>query len=382
MNNKPDIHLVLISDQAVPNITPILDERFKPKQVIMLVSPDKTAQAEQLANIYKPRGIKVSYWRIENPWHIEDIQERLLELMTRYETQSIALNVTGGTKPMAIAAYEIFRELDKAIFYIHPEQDRLIWLYPKNLPATDLADRIKLKEYLKAYGAHSVDSQNTTGVTASMRELTQELIHHIEQFSQPLSALNFLAGQAQNRLISPEINRDLNGNHAFWQLVDLFQQAGLLQLKDNKLYFENEDARFMVNGGWLEMYAYACCLNIKKQHGIQDVARSINITRQQGTKTIPNEIDVAFLHNNRLYIIECKTKAYSGNNPKHDEGAEILYKLDSLRDLLGGLQARAMLNSAKKIAPHNQNRANNLKLAYCVHNDLKNLEQRIIDWLQ
>ncbi len=33
----------------------------------MLNSPDKTTQAEQLANIYKPRGIKVSHWQIEPP---------------------------------------------------------------------------------------------------------------------------------------------------------------------------------------------------------------------------------------------------------------------------------------------------------------------------
>ena len=33
-------HLVLISAQPVPNFTPVLDERFRPEQVIMLVSPD------------------------------------------------------------------------------------------------------------------------------------------------------------------------------------------------------------------------------------------------------------------------------------------------------------------------------------------------------
>ncbi len=380
---NPGIHLVLISDQAVPNITPILDERFKPKQVIMLVSKDKQKQARQLERIYRPRGIQVTEWALDNPWDIEQIRDRVLELMADFEDKAIALNATGGTKPMSIAAFDVFRSLDKPIFYIHPEKDRLIWLHPGGGAATDLADRIKLKEYLIAYGAETVTPGYTEGVKQEIRALTKDLIDHISTYSDALSTVNYLAGRASPRqLTSPEIGKDKKGDHAFWRLIEQFQQAGLLTVKGNRLHFADEQARFLVNGGWLEMHAYACCLNIKKTYNIQDVARSIEISRQQGGSQVLNEIDVGFLRENRLHLLECKTKVYSGNNARHDEGADILYKLDSLRDLLGGHQARAMLVSAKKMQQHHRNRARELKIELCVHEDLKNLEQRIVEWLQ
>ncbi len=378
-----EIHLVLISDQAVPNITPILDERFKPKQVIMLVSKDKQKQAQQLERVYRPRGVKVRYSEIDTPWDIEKIRDHLLELMQDYENQSIALNATGGTKPMSIAAYEIFRALDKPIFYIHPEQDRLIWLYPADKPSTDLADRVKLKEYLIAYGAEQVNEQHKAGVRPPMRELTRELIHNIALYSNALSAINYYAGTTSSQtLISQEIGNNKRGDHTFWRLIDHFQQASLLRLEDNRLQFPNETARFMVNGGWLEMHVYACCLNLKKTYNIQDIARSIEVKYLQANNLVSNEMDIGFLHQNRLHLIECKTKVFSGNNARHDEGAEVLYKLDSLREKIGGHQARAMLVSVKKIKKHHQSRARLNQIRICAHTELKNIEQEIAEWLQ
>ena len=45
-----------------------------------------------------------------------------------------------------------------------------------------------------------------------------------------------------------------------------------------------------------------------------------------GTK---NEIDAAFLYNNKLYIIECKTAKMD------DKGTDVLYKIDTIRGYAG-----------------------------------------------
>ena len=380
MNN---VHLVLISAQAVPNITPILDERFRPSEVVMLVSKDMEQRANQLERIYRPRGIKVSRWPVDDPWDVEHIRNRVMELLDEYEQHGIALNATGGTKPMSIAAYEVFRTFDKPIFYIHPERDRLIWMHPGDRETVDLADRIKLREYLIAYGAHEVNEIHKGGVSSAVRALSAELIDHIDTYAPALSSLNWYAASADNRqLRSQELGRELKGNPAFWELLERFKEAGLLRHDENRLFFEDEDARFIVNGGWLELHAYACCLNLKKALGIQDVAQSVKVVRQQGSNKVSNELDVALLQDNRLYLLECKTKGFSGNDRKHDEGADVLYKLDSLRDLLGGLQAKAMLVSFKQLKKHHRHRAKELKIEYCCHQDLKFLEEKIGLWLK
>lgn len=373
-------HLVLVSAQAVPNFTPILDERFKPEEVIMLVTDDMRIFSESLERIYQPRGVKVSRWPINDPWDIEHIRHRIEALLVTKKNTDISLNATGGTKPMSIAAYEVFRENNLDIFYVHPEQDTLIWMYPKR-PSVDLADRIKLKEYLFAYGADKVKVQNKKGVDSSMRELSDELVSNIQRYESALSSLNYFAATADNpRLISAEIDKSFNGNYDFWDLVDLFRQAELLHRQGDRLRFPDKNARFLVNGGWLELYAYTCCLNLKKTSGIQDVSHSVEVSRKQGRNVVLNELDVALLKDNKLYVIECKTKRFSGNGKKHSKAADVLYKLDSITGILGGLYAKSMLVSYKKLQQHHRDRAKELEIELCCFQDLQFLQERIEKW--
>lgn len=382
---KINTHVILISSQPVPNLTPVLDERFRPQRVIMLVSDGMQTNAAALENVYRPIGIKVERYPVADPWDIMHISQLIesvvLEHLDRHPGEGIALNATGGTKLMSMAAFDIFRQLDLPIFYVHPEQDRLIWLHPEK-STVDLTDRIKLREYLIAYGATDIRQIHKTGVESKIRELTATLVQHIRHYAPALGSLNYLAAQAENaQLRSPDIGRELNSNHNFWALVELFEHAGLVSKQGSALVFAEENARFIVNGGWLELHAYACCLNLKKQLNIQDVSRGIEVERTQGARKVLNELDVALLKNNRLHLLECKTKRYSGQNIKHDEGAEVLYKLDSLKDLLGGLQARAMLVSFRELNKHNKARADELKIDYCCHHDLKFLQEKLHAWL-
>ncbi|WP_305908195.1 DUF1887 family CARF protein [Methylomarinum sp. Ch1-1] len=374
---KYQTHLVLISAQSVPNITPILDERFRPDRVVMLVSPDMRARADDLERIYQPRGVKVQRWFVDDAWDVEHIRNRVMELLTEYEQDDIVLNATGGTKPMSIAAYEVFRTFDKAIFYVHPEADRLIWMHPGDRDTVDLADKIKIKEYLQSYGAVAVDSYQG-GVSAELRELAGQLARNIEVFSDALGSLNFYAAKADNReCLSPEVKMD--GRHDFWKLIDLFEHAGLADKQGCRLRFRDEDARFIANGGWLESYAYACCLNIKKSRNLQDVGQSVVVEKANNVK---NELDVALLKDNRLHILECKTSQLSAKSPGGPKADQMLYKLGSIRDNLAGLQARSMLVSANPLKDAHLQRARELKIETCSHRELQFLEEKLGEWIK
>lgn len=379
---KETVHLVLISAQAVPNVTPILDERFRPERVIMLLSEDMAQRADALENVYRPRGVRVTRWPIGDAFDVEHIREQVLACLSSHEDAEVILNATGGTKPMSIAAYEVFRAFNRPIFYVHPEKDRLIWMHPGNQDSFDLADRIKLKEFLKTYGASHVEFYQG-GVSRKLRELCNTLIGNIERFEQALSSLNYYAAQTGGPPFrSPDIGTDMNKNHNFWRLVELFEQANLLQKDGAGLLFEDEQARFIVNGGWLECYAYACCLNIKKPSVLQDAAKSVVVEKDTGRGRVKNELDVALLKDNRLHILECKTERMSAAKAARVKSDAVLYKLDSIRDNLGGLQARAMLVSARRLKTHHLNRARTLKIALCCHSDLKYLEEKLNDWIK
>ncbi|MGH8557190.1 MAG: hypothetical protein ACRESZ_06950 [Methylococcales bacterium] len=50
-------HVILVSAQPTPNITPMLDRGIRPDQVIMIVSQDMHERADWLDDVLKPRGI-------------------------------------------------------------------------------------------------------------------------------------------------------------------------------------------------------------------------------------------------------------------------------------------------------------------------------------
>lgn len=369
-------HLILVSAQPIPNLTPILDEKLRPHKVVMLVSPDMQERSQALENIYKPRGISVERCLIDDPWDADHISDQVLNLLTHYPDGDIALNATGGTKLMSIAAYEVFRSEKLPIFYIHPEQDRLLWLSPKQ-PAIALTNRLKISDYLTAYGASSVEIADLTGVTAPLRQLTEQLLNNIDRYAGELGTLNYLAYQANNPQLTCQIEAGPQSRPQLWELLELFEAAGLCTISGHSLRFTDEIARFNANGGWLEMHTYACCLNLKKTCGLQDVASNIIINRQPaGRSLVKNEIDIGLIKSNRLHLIECKTQRF-----KEDKDADVLYKLDSLRDLMGGLQGRAMLVSFNDLDKPSRARAKELNIKLCCQTELKNLQQHLQRWL-
>lgn len=52
----------------------------------------------------------------------------------------------------------------------------------------------------------------------------------------------------------------------------------------------------------------------------------VQVYRKIGDREVRNELDVATIVNNKLHIIECKTKGM------REDGDDTLYKLESLRD--------------------------------------------------
>ena len=145
------IHVCLVSQEPTPNLTPVFDPALTPREVILVVTPEMERRADWLEAVLRPRRVKVSRWPIERAYDLEHVRDRLLALVATRAGDDLALNVTGGTKPMSIAAYEVFRAAERPVFYVDPVRDRVIWLHDPAGPrqAAMLADRIKLAAFLQ-----------------------------------------------------------------------------------------------------------------------------------------------------------------------------------------------------------------------------------------
>lgn len=198
--------------------------------------------ADWLEQTLRPRGIRVSRWPLAEPWDIIGIRDAMLALAVEHEDRELVLNVSGGTRPMSIAAYEVFRDLGLPIFYVHPGNDHLVWMVPKQRAAINLADRVKLEAFLQAHGARVEGELQRRGIPAGLRELGAELVQDVERLERPLATLNWLASMAERDLSVTLDERQLH-DRDLQQLLDRFALAGALDQQHQRLRFRNEAAR-------------------------------------------------------------------------------------------------------------------------------------------
>ena len=165
------------------------------------------------------------------------------------------------------------------------------------------------------------------------------------------------------------------------ELIDRFGAAGYVSREGDRLIFPGEDERFFVNGGWLELYVFDRLQHLRGElRAMQDLGRNVRVERDTRSGAIPNELDVAVLAENRLYLVECKTRQWHGgaNGP----GAESLFKLEALTDLLGGLQARGMLVSYQDLPDHDRRRAADLRIGVCAGPQIQRLGELLKKWIR
>lgn len=368
-----DVHVCLVSEQATPNFIPVLDQRFRPGEVILVVSPQMRERARWLKAVLAHRGVaRVTEHVIEDAWDIPRIHEALLNLAAIREGSDLALNVTGGTKPMAIAAQEVFHAAKLPIFYVHPARNEVVPLFSDE-PPFRIEERVQLADYLAIHGFREL-SRNRREHSESYILYAEEFVKEVRRFAGPLRTLNWLAGRAK-RTLRVELARH-SDDPRLGELLDKLERYGIARVERRELIFPDEAARFFVNGGWLELHIARVLDECAAEMGVQDCARSLEVESGGGAR---NELDVAFLAHNRLFLIECKTKRLDGMEIE-GPGTESLYKLDSLT-ALGGLNTRGMLVSYQPIEQRDRQRAADLGIRIVESEELRNLAEHLRKWV-
>jgi hypothetical protein len=102
---------------------------------------------------------------------------------------------------------------------------------------------------------------------------------------------------------------------------------------------------------------------------------------KKGKEPPTNEYDVVFIWDNKLYLIECKTKRFMGDDIKSSV-SEPIYKLDSLKDWAGGLYGQGIFISYKGLTQEMRERLEASRLKYCEGKDLVNLRERLVEWIK
>ncbi len=179
------------------------------------------------------------------------------------------------------------------------------------------------------------------------------------------------------------MSRDQLQDGELQNMLEDLQQQEVLTVSGNRVRFAGAEEHFFANGGWLEDYIYCQVQALRKElPQIQDVARSVKISYWDNDKQtkVENELDVVFLANNRLYVIECKTKVFKGDDI-NTEAQDALYKLATLTRQAGGREAKGLLATYHALRDIDKQRAPLLGVHVCDGPALKSVRSQIKMWL-
>lgn len=367
-----DIHICLVSDQPLANLLPLLDESLRPQTVYLIVTPSMQNQAKTISLFIRDLGCTVAEKHLPE-YDMQLLQQLMEEILSQNATQRVALNSTGGTKLMALAAFEVVWSRDQSVFYVDT-QNECLWDLTEPAQRFPLRDVMRVKNYLRAYG-YRVEEHNPVSIPPVWREVALKLVQQNNKFQDGIKKINYYAEACRNGLFTT-LPSNVASNRCMREVAKIFSEAGLLSLDDSgHMVFPDRKALEFVKGGWLEIYTQDVVQQLLKEQKVKDAMAGVVIRDSGGTH---NELDVVFSARNRLFMLECKTRNMSAVKVRVDE---TIYKLESIKHLVGGTFGRAMLVSYFPLQEADKMRCKSAKLAFVTGESLKDLKSRLCAWI-
>lgn len=336
------ILVCLVSQQAMANVIPALE--LRPEKVVLLSTSREINTAENIKKVLDSAGIETEIFHdLISPYNLDKIKLIIRKLFDEYK-DDITLNVTGGTKTMAISAFEIFKEKNKPVIYYDPEHHSIMSLTTGS-EQQKVKYKIDIKSYLSSYGYKILKEETNSG----RAELKEKFFSGFDEtrFIEFSLFLDYIRKSYQ--LNETRINRSITG-FTFTKNYDV------VRIIDDKseefLQFELLNFNY---GDWLEDFFY---LKLKKEN-YDDVKYAVKFE----SNGVRNEIDIMATKDCKLYLYSCK----SGKSEQKD-----LMEIDILRKLAGGIFGKAFFLSSSVLAEWSIQRAKMLNVNLLTGADIFN----------
>lgn len=151
---KP-VMICLIGEQPTPNLLPI--RACKPEEVCLVYTERTKAVGENLAKLLSQER----HFQVQ-AYNVAKIYEELATFVGKqnWASQDLLFNITSGTKPMSLAAFQLARQLGSRFVYLESEggKSRLDFYEftqsgeVRHLAAASANDLLSIDDYLNIHG--------------------------------------------------------------------------------------------------------------------------------------------------------------------------------------------------------------------------------------
>ncbi len=309
--------ITLIGGQILPVYLGIIEK--KPDVIHVLYSKDSKEQFLLLKNVLA--GKKIYSYQID-PFNYEEIKAKSEEIIFNNNKEDFELNITGGTKIMAIACQQVFNDLGFPIFYID-QKHILIDITDKK--SNLITTKTNIETFLKISGHTKYQISSLSDYTVDEIKLAEFILTQIN-FDWYKLALSKLS-QKGNSFNFKHKNITITYDGKIFDFNDgttnnSFTTKKALIISFSGLYWELLIAKAVSK--WSHLYEFKMSLKIKSK--VED---------QQDK----NEIDIVLNTGKNLIFIECKAG---------DVAQDDINKIKAVADLYGGIASRSILVSRKK----------------------------------
>jgi len=290
--------------------------------------------------------------REDSPSEIHDL---LKVIRKEHLNDELVVNLTGGTKPMCIGAYEFSKEFNLRTLYV-PEGNQREAVDLLRGSTVDLKHRLSTAEFLEGYGfsiLNPADLEGSRERAENLFDLAALLTANSEDH-----ALRGMLGKIQS-LMQEKRETDRKG----------WNREGLILTEDSNVHLENETLRSRIAevlgletegsiflgrlekhrveflaGKWLEVFVWGMLKPFLEDERIWDLNQGVRVGVAHPTerRIFPgedNDLDVAFMMNQSLCIVECKT----GGQEHDPAGKDVLYKIEAIKSGLRALRVKTYL---------------------------------------
>ena len=336
------VWICLAGEQPLPNVLPLL--AHLPETVVFFHTDLKASfeAAKRCAKFMEARGVVVRTVPTSASEPAKVAEDVLAEAV-KHDFSRVLLNYTGGTKPMSLAAYNAVPPHVPRIYFdlrngIMLNQTRF---EPLALPTLGVEDMLAL---------HADVTVELTGIVPPPSEASSDLLSR--WIKENPSYLGQMMSYRQKHLQKfhnkhgwsnlpgplPIPFQDKHPERA--QELELAMRAdGILEPRDG-FFPSNPGGLNYLHGLWWEQVVARRIMEGFKQHGIDgstvNLRTNLNIRWAKETASAPNELDIAFVFRNRLYLVSCTTATESETEKRR-------IQVEAFADRLGGHFAKAML---------------------------------------
>jgi len=366
-------HIGFLASPNTELLTPLLDGRLQVSTLTVLCENSELEHLQHLAGIATEAGVTVRHWPLQDDCQPSQIAGELEALLDECGQEKMVFNLSGATPAQAAVAALLAGQRDLPAFLVHPESDVLHWITaPAEFTDFNVADRLKLDDWLQARGfsvlktdfrrGERVPPNRLIGAVA-MCELVIERRQLYFQLKKALQEINSTTPHSHTRIAAPErINLLPLENH------------GLIQLHtDGAISTPSFEAHRFLQGGWLELLHFKALQELERRLPLQDYAVGAKIYRDEG---VENELDVAILFNNHLYVVECKAFGRSPSTP----AMEVVHRLAALSDD-DLLSAEAMYSTTHQASENDEALSEQFEVELVAGRELARLSNRLYHWL-